>query len=67
MKIELKGKVFKTWTCDVFDTQIDNEPYSFGLHDGGTCLISAVDEIFKKYGEPITESGQSLKIIIERN
>ena len=67
MKIELTGIVRNIAGGWMFDTMIDGKPYIFGKDDKFNSSIPiALDEIFDKLGEPLTESGQSVRITIER-
>jgi len=67
MKIELTGVVRNNADSWIFETMVNNKPYKFGLDNHfGSAIPTAIDEILDKFGEPLTESGQSVRITIER-
>lgn len=67
-KIELTGIVRNNGDYWTFETMVDNKPYIFGKDKFGfgSSIPSTIDEILDKFGKPLTESGQSVRIIIER-
>lgn len=67
MKIELIGVVRHNGRDNwAFETILNNKPYTFGLDRFGSGIPSAIDEILEQFNERPTETGQSVKITIER-